>query len=87
MDSSVDSTADNYICKYYGSPTGCTRGSTCFYWHGEGDLENSKLRVGIARNTVLAEFKRKIFVGGLPPSLDSGKKLVYSGRNKPNIYY
>ncbi|KNA18515.1 hypothetical protein SOVF_070100 [Spinacia oleracea] len=62
---------DNYICKYYGSPTGCTRGSTCFYWHGEGDLENSKLRVGIARNTVLAEFKRKIFVGGLPPSLDS----------------
>uniref|UniRef100_A0A803N3H5 Uncharacterized protein n=1 Tax=Chenopodium quinoa TaxID=63459 RepID=A0A803N3H5_CHEQI len=68
---SVDSSADCDISKYYASPTGCARGSACFYRHGEGEMRNPKSKLGIARSTVLAEFKRKIFVGGLPPSLDS----------------
>lgn len=76
VDSSADSSADSDICKYYGSATGCVRGSKCFYRHGEEELCASKSRVGSARSTVLAEFRRKIFVGGLPPTLDSGKKFV-----------
>jgi len=70
--------SDGKICKYYGSPTGCIRGSKCFYKHGEEDIPISKSRLGFARSAVLCEFKRKIFIGGLPPTLDSGQYSVQS---------
>ncbi|CAO2816288.1 unnamed protein product [Amaranthus hypochondriacus] len=69
---SVDSSSEGEICKYYASATGCARGSTCFYRHGEEEQWSLKSKANLARSTVLAEFKRKIFVGGLPPDLDSG---------------
>lgn len=87
VDPSADSSPDSDICKYYGSPTGCARGSKCFYRHGEGELWNSKSRVSLVRSTVLAEYKRKIFVGGLPPSLDSSKKFSRKWRIKPSLIY
>ena len=77
VDSSVDSSTDGEICKYYASATGCARGSTCFYRHGEEEQWSLKSKANLARSTVLAEFKRKIFVGGLPPDLDSGMKFTW----------
>ena len=76
LNSSVGSSGDGEICKYFGSATGCARGSTCFYRHIDDDLCAPKSRVGNARSTVLAEFRLKIFVGGLPPAMDSSKRFV-----------
>ncbi|KAL2898586.1 Ankyrin repeat and SOCS box protein 3 [Bienertia sinuspersici] len=73
---SVGSSADGEICKYFGTATGCARGNTCFYRHVEEDTCAPKSRVGNARSTVLAEFKLKIFVGGLPPTMDSDSLAV-----------
>ncbi|GLU11097.1 hypothetical protein SLE2022_278660 [Rubroshorea leprosula] len=54
------------ICKYFESPSGCVRGSKCFYAHGKEELRPKKQGMHIAH-----ALKRRIFVGGLPPSLDS----------------
>lgn len=53
------------ICKYFGTPGGCARGANCFYAHGESELRrgmHGKLQ------------KHRVFVGGLPLSMDAGKK-------------
>ncbi|KAK9741147.1 hypothetical protein RND81_03G085100 [Saponaria officinalis] len=68
---SVNSSSDGDICKYFTSGTGCHRGSSCFYKHGEEDHCNKKSRSRFARSLALQEFKRKIFVGGLPTTMDS----------------
>ncbi|KAL9247717.1 hypothetical protein vseg_021119 [Gypsophila vaccaria] len=68
---SVNSSSDGDICKYFTSATGCARGSSCFYKHGEEELCNKKSRSRFARSLALQEFKRKIFVGGLPTTMDS----------------
>ncbi|KAH0465906.1 hypothetical protein IEQ34_006009 [Dendrobium chrysotoxum] len=75
------------ICRYFNSPNGCGRGSKCYYSHGEeaqrleksGLVEhNPRLLTCIKKPTSLKdELQRKIFIGGLPPSVDSDdlKKL------------
>ncbi|KAL9275443.1 Heterogeneous nuclear ribonucleoprotein 27C-like protein [Drosera capensis] len=64
------------VCKYYKSPTGCVRGERCFYAHGGEDNANSKLRTHLGDDTVEA-YKRKIFVGGLPTSVDSDSLRLF----------
>ncbi|KAK8955983.1 Heterogeneous nuclear ribonucleoprotein 1 [Platanthera guangdongensis] len=59
------------ICRYFHSPNGCGRGSKCYYSHGE---QTQKLELK-PRNkdpgSLKDDLDRKIFVGGLPPSIDS----------------
>ncbi|XP_031484610.2 uncharacterized protein LOC116253805 [Nymphaea colorata] len=53
------------ICRYYESSSGCMRGERCYFAHGDGEL----------RRPIEAHFqeelKRKIFIGGLSPSVTS----------------
>ncbi|KAK9119289.1 hypothetical protein Scep_017382 [Stephania cephalantha] len=77
------------LCRFFESLGGCSRGTTCYYAHGEEELlfsspssGNDKHQLGYEHmmkqgtptfhspNT--EELKRKIFIGGLPPSVDSG---------------
>lgn len=60
------------ICKYFTSPSGCVRGDKCFFEHSEE--EHRQVKQGTYRNHshATSEFKRKIFVGGLPSSVNSG---------------
>jgi hypothetical protein len=61
------------ICKYFSSPRGCVRGDKCFYAHGEKKLRQMEQGTHLTHSPVVAkEHRRKIFVGGLPPMLDSG---------------
>ncbi|KAL5582316.1 hypothetical protein UlMin_014758 [Ulmus minor] len=64
------------MCKYFASPGGCVRGANCFYAHGE---EESRQMKDTRRNHSLAmiNLKRKIFVGGLPLSVDSDSLHKY----------
>lgn len=48
------------------------RGAKCFYAHGEDELRQLKQGTRTQHSSTIEELKRKIFVGGLPPSLDSG---------------
>ncbi|XP_050281658.1 uncharacterized protein LOC126722549 [Quercus robur] len=57
------------ICKYFASPRGCVRGDKCFYAHSEKELRQKKQ--GTHSPTTTKDLRRKIFVGGLPPTLDS----------------
>ncbi|CAN6702536.1 unnamed protein product [Malus baccata var. baccata] len=60
------------ICKYFDSSRGCVRGSKCFYSH---DVEeHRKVKHEAAHNHSPADKAlalNRIFVGGLPPSVDS----------------
>ncbi|BFG26698.1 hypothetical protein CerSpe_129720 [Prunus speciosa] len=58
------------ICKYFVSPRGCVRGAKCFYAHGRE--ENQKVKQEAVRNhSHDAKELKRIFVGGLPPSVGS----------------
>ncbi|XP_058111119.1 uncharacterized protein LOC131254130 [Magnolia sinica] len=74
------------LCRYFESPSGCVRGAKCYFAHGEAELRRAKvlgppelkqgsLPQATARNVRKArgpeDLVRKIFVGGLPPSVDS----------------
>ncbi|KAJ0043709.1 hypothetical protein Pint_19235 [Pistacia integerrima] len=59
------------ICKYFESPSGCVRGAKCFYAHGVQELRKTKRGANLIHSATAEDFKRKIFVGGLPISLDS----------------
>ena len=48
------------------------RGAKCFYAHGEDELRRLKQERRIQHSSMIEELKRKVFVGGLPSSLDSG---------------
>ncbi|GAB2287926.1 hypothetical protein Dimus_022278 [Dionaea muscipula] len=74
------SSANANICKYYESPAGCVRGEKCFYIHGEEDIANAKSRMRL-RNDNMEACRRKIFVGGLPPSMDSDSLRLYFQEN------
>lgn len=65
------SSAKMEICRYFESPGGCVRGAKCFYAHGEEELRQAKLGLHLTRYSDVEELTRKIFVGGLPCSLDS----------------
>lgn len=60
------------VCKYFESPNGCVRGAKCFYAHGVQELRKTKPGANLIHSATAEDFKRKIFVGGLPLSLDSG---------------
>ncbi|KAJ0099961.1 hypothetical protein Patl1_21921 [Pistacia atlantica] len=59
------------VCKYFESPSGCVRGAKCFYAHGVQELWKTKRGANLIHSATAEDFKRKIFVGGLPLSLDS----------------
>ncbi|XP_048229884.1 uncharacterized protein LOC8269478 [Ricinus communis] len=59
------------ICKYFESPTGCVRGSKCFYAHAGEELRQMKERTDTIHSPPAWDLERKIFVGGLPPSVNS----------------
>ncbi|XP_020593436.1 uncharacterized protein LOC110033690, partial [Phalaenopsis equestris] len=69
------------ICRYFHSPNGCGRGSKCYYSHGEEAPRLEKNRLLEVKAKLLRsnkdpanfndELQLKIFVGGLPPSVDS----------------
>ncbi|XP_065856722.1 uncharacterized protein [Euphorbia lathyris] len=65
------SSAKREICRYHGSPTGCVRGSKCFYVHAGEELRQIKKATEIIHLPAARDLERKIFVGGLPLSLDS----------------
>ncbi|KAK6928204.1 Ankyrin repeat [Dillenia turbinata] len=58
------------ICKFFESPSGCIRGAKCFYAHGEEEFRKAK-HGRLFHSLAIADLKRKIFIGGLPPSLKS----------------
>ncbi|XP_022741879.1 uncharacterized protein LOC111293397 [Durio zibethinus] len=58
------------ICKYFESG-GCVRGSKCFYAHGKEELGQVKQGMHLIHSPAAEKLKRKIFVGGLHPLLDS----------------
>lgn len=59
------------ICKYFVSPRGCVRGAKCFYAHGMEEHQKVKQEAVCNHSHDAKEIKR-IFVGGLPPSVGSG---------------
>ncbi|PRQ53762.1 putative transcription factor C3H family [Rosa chinensis] len=65
----VNSSTKADVCKYFNRHQGCVRGAKCFNSHCE---ESQKVE-GEDRNHSSADklLKRKIFVGRLPPSVDS----------------
>ncbi|KAL4600685.1 hypothetical protein ACB092_11G216100 [Castanea dentata] len=64
------------ICKYFASPRGCVRGDKCFYAHNEKELRQKKQGTHPTHSpTTTKDLRRKIFVGGLPPTLDSAELL------------
>ncbi|KAF8390214.1 hypothetical protein HHK36_024737 [Tetracentron sinense] len=75
-DSTIESClgAKTEICRYFESPGGCVRGDKCYYAHGEEELRLTRLT---KQGTLLVpcppseDLKRKIFIGGLPASVDS----------------
>lgn len=48
------------------------RGSKCFYAHGKEELRQTKHGMHLVNSLAAEKLKRKIFVGGLHPLLDSG---------------
>lgn len=63
------------FCKYFDSHRGCVRGAKCFYAHCEE--ESRKVEGAVQSHSSAAkQLKRKIFVGGLPPSVDSGNAPI-----------
>lgn len=66
-------------CRYFESPGGCVRGARCFYAHGEEELRQAKEGLHLTRYSDVEELTRKIFVGGLPSSLDSGNYAKEKG--------
>ena len=64
------------ICKYFESATGCVRGSKCFYAHAGAELRQMKQTRDMIHSLATWDLERKIFVGGLPPSMNSGKKNI-----------
>ncbi|KAG1337867.1 Heterogeneous nuclear ribonucleoprotein 1 [Cocos nucifera] len=66
------------ICRYFESQGGCVRGARCYYAHGKGELKGvmgCSLELKQAPFNFVTklpkDFRRKVFIGGLPPSVDS----------------
>ncbi|XP_072975636.1 uncharacterized protein [Typha angustifolia] len=58
------------VCRFYESRSGCVRGAKCYYAHGEVDRRGVKY---VSKNPfgLKGDFRRKVFVGGLPLTVDS----------------
>ncbi|CAK7355483.1 unnamed protein product [Dovyalis caffra] len=65
------SSTNTEICKYFHPPRGCNGGTMCFYVHAEEELQQVKQGRYAIHSPVAEQLERKIFVGGLPPSVDS----------------
>uniref|UniRef100_A0A7N0UZ88 Uncharacterized protein n=1 Tax=Kalanchoe fedtschenkoi TaxID=63787 RepID=A0A7N0UZ88_KALFE len=66
-------------CKYFKSSHGCSRGDKCFYAHSQEHPPKKGGHLSCSQNS---ELRRKIFVGGLPASIDSdslGKYFEHFG--------
>nr|XP_029120687.1 uncharacterized protein LOC105045648 isoform X3 [Elaeis guineensis] len=66
------------VCRYFESQGGCVRGARCYYAHGEGELKgvmgcSLELKQAAFKcvTKLPKDFRRKVFIGGLPPSVDS----------------
>ena len=68
----INTSLKTEICKYFESSGGCVRGSKCFFAHGEEELGQVKKGMHLIHSPAAEKLKRKIFVGGLHPLLDSG---------------
>ncbi|XP_039014377.1 uncharacterized protein LOC120144371 [Hibiscus syriacus] len=64
------------ICKYFESG-GCVRGSKCFYAHGKEELRQAKQGMHLVHSLAAEKMKRRIFVGGLHPLVDSDSLSKY----------
>ncbi|KAK9939631.1 hypothetical protein M0R45_016321 [Rubus argutus] len=67
----VNSSTKVEVCKYFNSHRGCVRGAKCFYAHCEEESLEVKEGVDQSHSPAAKQFKCKIFVGGLPPSVHS----------------
>ncbi|XP_062106663.1 uncharacterized protein LOC133818003 [Humulus lupulus] len=66
-------------CKYFSSPQGCIRGEKCFYSHSEEGHRQLKQGPQKNRSPSATELKKKIFVGGLPPQVNSNLLRKFFG--------
>ncbi|BBN20335.1 hypothetical protein MPTK1_8g18320 [Marchantia polymorpha subsp. ruderalis] len=83
--------AKTEMCRYYGMPGGCVRGEKCFYAHGEEDLHRrprsfsphfvsgSAPFVRLVKISEMSpeDLSKKVFVGGLSPSVESDDLRFY----------
>ncbi|XVE83794.1 hypothetical protein DITRI_Ditri16bG0115600 [Diplodiscus trichospermus] len=67
----VSTSLKTEICRYFESSGGCVRGSKCFFAHGKEELGQVKQGMHLVHSSVVDKLKRKIFVGGLHPLLES----------------
>ena len=72
----VNSSTKVEVCKYFNSHRGCVRGAKCFYAHCEEESLEVKEGVDQSHSPAAKQFKCKIFVGGLPPSVHSGNAPI-----------
>lgn len=63
------------VCKYFTSPSGCVRGDKCFFEHSKVEHRQVKQGIHQSHSHATNELKRKIFVGGLPLSVNSGNQF------------
>ncbi|XP_004304936.1 PREDICTED: uncharacterized protein LOC101300749 [Fragaria vesca subsp. vesca] len=67
----LNSSTKAEVCKYFDSHRGCVREAKCFYAHCEEESRKVKERVDQSYSPSTKLLKHKVFVGGLPPSVDS----------------
>lgn len=74
LDCRIRSDAKIELCKYFEFGGGCSRGSQCFFAHGKEELQQLKQqKMHPCYHSPASEGNtRKIFVGGLPITMDSG---------------
>ncbi|XP_057953695.1 uncharacterized protein LOC131147990 [Malania oleifera] len=60
------------LCRFYGSPGGSLRGAKCYHAESKEELQQIRQDAHSIHSQAREKLKQKIFVGGLPPSLDSG---------------
>ncbi|XP_024369950.2 uncharacterized protein [Physcomitrium patens] len=78
------SKADQATCRYFTMPGGCVRGEKCLFTHSEETLSHAEFmslagmgqsfapkQVGGSKRVGAEDLRKKIFVGGLSPSVES----------------
>ncbi|BBN12814.1 hypothetical protein MPTK1_5g23100 [Marchantia polymorpha subsp. ruderalis] len=87
--------AKSELCRYYGIPGGCVRGDACFFAHGDEEIRKRSrnlspnmlyspsplMRLMKLNQMSPEDLKKKVFVGGLPPSVDSDDLRVFFEEN------
>ncbi|BBN12819.1 hypothetical protein MPTK1_5g23160 [Marchantia polymorpha subsp. ruderalis] len=87
--------AKSELCRYYGIPGGCVRGDVCFFAHGDEEIRKRSrnlspemlyspsplMRLMKLNQMSPEDLKKKVFVGGLPLSVDSDDLRVFFEEN------